>query len=31
MGRKATVWIFQAKNCRNPTLEDLDITKKGKP
>ena len=29
MGRKTTVWIFQAKNERNYTRENLDmITKK---
>ena len=30
MGRNTTVWIFQAKNMRNFTREDLEIAKKGK-
>ena len=30
MGRKAIVWIFQAANMQNLTLEDLDMTKKRK-
>ena len=30
MGRKATVWIFQATKTRNPTQENLDTDKKGK-
>ena len=30
MGRKTTVWIFQATNKRNFTREDLDMAKKGK-
>ena len=31
MGRKTTVWTFQKTNKRNPTRDNLDITKKGKP
>ena len=31
MGRKTTVWTFQATNKRNFTRENLDMTKKGKP
>ena len=31
MGRKTTVWIFQATNSRNFTWEDLDMAMIGKP
>ena len=30
MGRKTTVWIFQATNKRILTRQDLDMAKKGK-
>ena len=30
MGRKITVWIFQATNWQNLTREDLDMTTKEK-
>ena len=29
MGRKTTVWSFQATNIRNLTRENLNMTKKG--
>ena len=31
MGRKTTVWIFQAENKQNFTRENLDMAKKWKP
>ena len=31
MGRKTTVWIFQATNKQNLTQKDLDMAKKEKP
>ena len=31
MGRKTTVWIFQAVNLRNLTRENLDMAKQRKP
>ena len=31
MGRKTTVWIFQATNKRNLTRKNFDMAKKGKP
>ena len=31
MGRKTTIWIFQATNKRNLTQEDFDMVKKRKP
>ena len=31
MGRKSSVWIFQATYKRNITQENLDMAKKGKP
>ena len=31
MGRKTTLWIFQATNKRSLTRENLDVAKKGKP
>ena len=31
MGKKTTVWIFQATNKRNLTQKDLDMAKEGKP
>ena len=30
MGRKTTVWIFQAANCWDFTREDMDMAYKGK-
>ena len=31
MGRKATLWTFQATNKRNLTRENMDMAKKIKP
>ena len=31
MGRKITVWLFQAINCQNFSWENLDMATKGKP
>ena len=31
MGRKTTIWTFQATSKQNLTRENLDIAKKGKP
>ena len=30
-GKKAFEWIFQDTNKKNPTQEDIDMAKKGKP